>query len=79
MPGYLGPHTADEWLEHAHGESITMCHTKRHGQQCAGFAIYRANVCKTTRYSDTLKLPPDREAVFASRDEFKTHHERFNK
>lgn len=79
MPGWLGPHTADEWLQHAHGESLTMCHTKTNGAQCAGFAIYRANVAKTSRFADALVLPKNHDRVFSTPAEFKAHHERLKK
>lgn len=41
--------------------------------QCAGAAIYRANVCKTPRHPLVLQLPPDRVKVF-SFHEFERHH-----
>jgi hypothetical protein len=74
LPGWLGGPSADEWLKRAHGEEVIDCHTLR-GAQCAGAAIYRANVCKRTRHPQALRLPADREAVFATPQEFKQYHE----
>lgn len=64
--------TADEWLQAAHNETLIKCHCFKN-QQCAGAAIYRRNVAKLPR-PPALILPADRELVFASRQEFKTHH-----
>lgn len=71
IPGWLGEHTAEEWLLYAHGEAIIPCHCVTH--QCAGAAIYRANVCKRVPEGG-LKLPSDKNRVF-SFNEFKAHHE----
>ncbi len=65
----------------AHGETQFECHTKHDAStgdahQCAGSAIYRANVCKSPRDPDTLQLPANREAVFSSPMEFLKHHNR---
>jgi hypothetical protein len=37
-------------------------------------AIYRANVAKRPRDLETLRLPCDRDTVFASKAEFMDHH-----
>jgi hypothetical protein len=74
IPGWLGNMTADEWLQAAHGEALIDCHTISN-QQCAGSAIYRANVCKSPRRADLLRLPADKIKVF-SFGEFKAHHEK---
>lgn len=78
LPGWLGGGTVDEWVELAHGEGVSECHTlvgpgseKYH---CAGLAIYRANVCKSPRDPLAFRLPVNREIVF-SFGEFKKHHE----
>ncbi len=76
IPGWLGDTSAPEWIQCAHGEAVIECHTlksRRGAHHCAGAAIYRANVCKSTR-TPQLKLPPDAEQVFASPQEFLTHH-----
>lgn len=73
--GWLGSMTADEWIQAVHGEATIDCHALI-GPQCAGAAIYRANVCKITRDKNNLKLEADRKLVFASPKEFKEHHSR---
>ncbi len=72
--GWLGPGTAEEWLTAAHGEGTVPCHVHPN-VQCAGLAIFRANVYKVPRDQETLRLPADRVRVFAIDDEFKAHHD----
>jgi len=73
--GWLGNIPVDTFLEHAHSESVMDCHLGRGKHQCAGAAIYRANVLKRTRNPDLIiELPPDREKVFAAPNEFREHH-----
>ncbi|MDD5305006.1 MAG: hypothetical protein PHS14_18055 [Elusimicrobia bacterium] len=74
LPGWTGSDTPEEYVQAAHSESRMECHTLL-GAQCAGAAIYRANVYKLPSDPDHLKLPSDRERVFASRNEFLDHHE----
>ncbi len=81
MPGWLGPHTAEEWVAGAHGEDEIACHMsiKEDGEwdgakQCRGAAMYRANVAKRPRNPDVAVGPVDRELVFSRPDEFTTHH-----
>lgn len=74
IQGWLGSMSADEWLNAAHGEATADCHITTN-QQCAGMAIYRANICKLPRNRDAMRLPADRQAVFSNRMEFKEHHE----
>ena len=74
MPCWLGDTSREEWLGDAHGETRIECHTLL-GAQCAGAAIYRANVCKSPRDKTLLKLPADREKVFATKQEFWEHHD----
>ena len=78
LNGWLGSSTPEEWLRYAHGEGTSECHTLL-GAQCAGFAIYRANVCKVPIDRNALVLPPDRERVFATPMEFLEHHKNFKK
>ena len=73
LPGWLGSLTREEWIAVAHGESVIECHTML-GAQCAGAAIYRANVCKSVRHQDALRLEPDTDRVFATPAEFTAHH-----
>lgn len=74
LPGWLGGPDADTWLRAAHGEERIDCHTLQ-GAECAGAAVYRANVHKTPRDPEVLRLPKDPERVFASPAEFKEHHD----
>ena len=78
VKGWLGDMTADEWLQLAHGEGSADCHATKSADgeawNCAGLAIYRANVCKAPRDPNAMRLPADRVKVF-SFNEFKKHHE----
>lgn len=73
LKGWLGGATPEAWVREAHGEHPVPCHTIN-GAQCAGIAIYRRNVCKTPRDPEALRLPADREKVFATPMEFTAHH-----
>lgn len=75
IPGWLGRLTAEEWIAAAHGETHVDCHTLI-GPQCAGVAIYRANVCKLPRDPEQLRLPADRTRVFPNAAAFRDHHRR---
>jgi hypothetical protein len=74
LSGWLNGESPDEWLARAHGEVKIPCHLVT--AQCAGAAIYRANVCKRPRSPDILQLPKDKVAVFDGPAEFKAHHDR---
>lgn len=75
MNGWLGDMTVETFMDHAHSESVMDCHMGDGKVQCAGAAIYRANVAKLTRHPDQIMtLPADRETVFASPLEFEKHH-----
>jgi hypothetical protein len=73
LHGWLGGNTSEEWIMFAHGEVHVECHALT-GVQCAGIAIYRRNVGKLPRDMALLRLPADRETVFASPQEFREHH-----
>lgn len=73
LPGWLGTMTPEEWLRAAHGEDRIDCHTLE-GPQCAGAAIYRANVCKHPRDPELLRLPFDRDLVFDDPRKFLAYH-----
>lgn len=73
LPGWTGGLTPETWIRGAHGDEQIDCHTLT-GAQCAGAAIYRANVCKRPRNPETLRLPADRDHVFESPTEFLEHH-----
>lgn len=72
-PGWLGSISADEWVQIAHGECHVECHTIA-GSQCAGIAIYRANVVKKPRDPQIQVLPKDKQNVFATPTEFLEYH-----
>ena len=91
LRGWLGPHTAQEWIDIAHSDSLIACHktippgTPEDGSDldqmttCAGAAIFRANVCKSPRPLRGLPeydREPDRERVFWRNQEFIDHHAR---
>lgn len=81
--GHLGPNTAEEWAELAHGESPIACHMTIESddqpwpelRQCAGSAIFRANICKSPRNPEVAVGQQDTKTVFAWDDEFIAHHE----
>lgn len=89
MRGWLGPFSAEEWLELAHGENPIACHQTIHHaddngegdwddpgmRQCRGAAIFRANVCKRPRDPEVAHGPVDRDSVFGRSDEFLAHHD----
>lgn len=72
LPGWLGGNSAQEWIGFAHTETYIPCHVLD-GAECAGAAVYRANVSKLPR-PGLLRLPADRKAVFATPVEFLEHH-----
>lgn len=82
-PGHLGPYSAQEWANAAHGESPIACHeTIKHEdqdwselRQCAGMAIFRANIFKSPRHPKVARAKRDEETVFSWDDEFIAHHE----
>jgi hypothetical protein len=88
-PGWLGPHSAEMWTDMAHGEVAIACHStlpmggdalgedvwdEPGVRQCAGAAIYRANVCKSPRHPDIARFTADRDTVFGWVTEFQEHH-----
>ena len=72
LPGWLGGATPDEYRCLAHSDQVVNCHVISN-QQCAGMAIYRANVVKRCD-PPNLKLPKDTSKVFATPMEFMAHH-----
>lgn len=71
VPGWLGGATPQEYKLLAHSDQIVMCHVIEN-QQCAGMAIYRANVVKRVD-PPGLILSKDKETVFGF-GEFLEHH-----
>lgn len=73
LPGWLGGNTAEDFVSFARGDEPYPCHTKI-GPQCAGLAIFRANICKSPRNPEALIAPQNKRLVFAWTDEFLKHH-----
>jgi len=79
--GWLGPETAEGWINIVLGDGLIACHMTIPGHdladmtQCAGAAIFRANVAKIPRSSAVHKLPKNRDEVFATPAEFRQHHQ----
>lgn len=74
MKGWLGlPQKPEAWTEFAHGEMFMQCHCTTN-MQCAGAAIFRANVCKVPKDARHLQCEPNTELVFADDKEFIQHH-----
>ncbi len=74
VEGWLGPMTGPEWIAFVQSDAQIDCHTLL-GAQCAGAAIFRANIGKLPRDRVALRLPRDRERVFASPTEFLDYHD----
>jgi hypothetical protein len=72
LAGWLGGSTPEQYGNLAHSDQVVGCHAIR-GTQCAGMAIYRRNVCKSTS-APNIRLDADRETVFSNRQEFLDHH-----
>lgn len=89
-PGWLGPHTAEEWIAQVHSDTPIACHktileTDGLGygdwehpamRQCRGAAIFRRNVAKTPKNPNITTGPEDEEHVFATNQEFIDYHTR---
>lgn len=72
LPGWLGNNSAEDWIAAAIGEGSADCHTT--DKACAGFAIFRANICKVPRDPNALRLQPNTIICFANDKEFLAHH-----
>jgi hypothetical protein len=79
LAGWLAEQRPADYCQMAHSDDLIQCHTKKLADgnyvQCAGAAIYRANVAKRCD-PPNLKLPEDGGAVFVSPVEFVEHHSR---
>lgn len=73
LRGWTGGITPRAWIGAAHGDERIDCHTLI-GAQCAGAAVYRANVYKISRDPLIMRAEPDRINVFARPTEFAEHH-----
>lgn len=85
LSGWLGSSTPEEYLALARSDARIDCHTLKIGStktrrpmhwQCAGAAIFRANIVKSPRNPEAMKLPANRTAVFSNPDEFLAHHKK---
>ncbi len=75
LPGWTGAKAPYYFTVAAHGEDYMDCHCTTN-MQCAGAAIFRANVMKIPKNPQHLKLEPDMKLVFATDAEFLKHHNR---
>lgn len=86
-PGFLGGSPPEMFLGQSVGPFVVPCHCHcdfddptwkdKIGQtpQCAGLAIYRANIDSARFLPDALhKLPADHDLVFSTPAEFLAHH-----
>ncbi len=76
LAGWLGAHSPEEWLADVRSRGRLDCHTlkKKKGEQwqCAGAAIFRANILMVPMPGQ-LKLPKS-DQVFDKDAEFLAHH-----
>jgi hypothetical protein len=87
LPGWLGPHDAEEWINLVHGDGQVACHKTivvsddpTGTTTCSGSAIYRRNVAKSPRgVPADHQLDADTVNVFARPDQFTDHHDRKQK
>lgn len=90
LPGHLGEDTAKHFMETVMSDYEMPCHQTvdyanpawfediSNAESCAGVAIFFANICKLSRDRDRMRLPADKETVFARPEEFIKHHEDSN-
>jgi hypothetical protein len=75
-PGWLGAvQTPESWVATAKSDDPVPCHTG--SGQCAGIAIFRANIYKLPRFKEVLRLPPNKDLVFGNGEEFIKYHRKF--
>lgn len=86
LPGWLGADSPEGFMGTTMADHTMPCHmtvdyerknwraTLPDAEQCAGAAIFFANICKLSRDPDRMRLPADRENVFATPMEFVEHH-----
>lgn len=88
LPGYLGEASPEQFMATTMEDHQMPCHLTvdydredweeglDEAEQCAGAAIFFANLCKLSRDRDRMKLPADREQVFSNPQQFLEHHKR---
>ena len=76
ISGWLGGNTPQQFIAMAQSDEIYHCHsfTGPKRPQCAGLAIFRANICKEPRDPKALRLRPNIKLVFSWPLEFMKHH-----
>ncbi len=79
LPGWLADKTPAEYVQIAHMNGLIECHTKKKAfdhshHQCAGAAIYRANICKKVGDDGILSLPANNKTIFSTPKEFVEYH-----
>lgn len=87
-PGALGGSSWQTYVGQIVGPFLLNCHAAKdydklkdslEGVQCAGAAIFRANVCVSYFLPDALlKSEPDSDLVFEYFSEFVAHHEQIS-
>lgn len=82
-PGFLGPHSVEEWAFFAHSGGPIACHktiqvdedwSQPGLRQCAGAAVFRTNDGIAPNRVGVSMNPADPDAVFANCGEFAEHH-----
>ena len=86
-PGYVGSTTPEQFMDTVMQDYSMPCHLTVDyenenweddldlSEQCAGAAIFFANICKLSRDKTRMRLSRDTELVFSSPQEFLAHHE----
>lgn len=74
LPGWLGGSSTQDFVEIALSDVPYTCHALLR-VQCAGLAIFRANICKLPRDRSVLKLAANKKTVFASVNAFHAYHQ----
>lgn len=89
MPGHTGDTEPEEFIQTALADYRMPCHLtidysdpewkekfdqKQIGKECAGNAVFFANICKVPRDRSRLRLKEDEINVFSTATEFVAHH-----
>ena len=73
LPGWLGGNSAQDFIEIALSDVPYACHALRNAE-CAGLAIFRANISKIPRDRSVLRLAANKKTVFSSPGAFLAYH-----
>jgi len=74
LPGWLGGSSPQDFVEIALSDVPYACHALL-GAQCAGLAIFRANISKIPRDRAVLRLAANKKTVFANVNGFLAYHQ----